>query len=71
MEKLLLQAFNKLERREHLLRVLRDQMGLGRISKEVFKEREAEIMERYSFSLGEERAYDLYLRMMKGKRSSK
>ncbi|TYA11101.1 hypothetical protein FRY98_24575 [Paenibacillus faecis] len=63
-------AFEKLQKAEHLLRVTRDQFGLGRITKEEFKKREAEILERYRLTLGEERAYDLYLRM-KGKRSSK
>lgn len=68
MEKQMMAAFEKLQKREHLLRVARDQMGLGRITREEFKQREAEIIERYRLTLGEERAYDLYLRM-KGKRS--
>ncbi|GIO36182.1 hypothetical protein J41TS12_10430 [Paenibacillus antibioticophila] len=70
MEKRLLEAFEKLQKREHLLRVARDQLGLGRLTKEEFKKQEAQILERYRLTLGEERAYDLYLRM-KGKRSSK
>ncbi|MNW38898.1 hypothetical protein D3C74_159760 [compost metagenome] len=70
MEKILVQAFEKLQKREHLIRVNRDQRALGRITEEVFKKQETEILERYRLTLGEERAYDLYLRM-KGKRSSK
>ena len=70
MEKLLLDAFTKLQKREHLLRVNRDQRALGRITEEAFKKQEAEILERYRLTLGEERAYNLYLRM-KGKRNSK
>ncbi|MNJ78236.1 hypothetical protein D3C77_759250 [compost metagenome] len=65
-----MEAFEKLQKREHLLRVARDQMGLGRITREEFKKQEAEIIERYSLTLAEERAYDLYL-SMKGKHSSK
>ncbi len=68
MEKQLMAAFEKLQKREHLLKVTRDQMALGRITKEEFKKREAEILEKFGLTLGEERAYDLYLRM-KGKRS--
>jgi hypothetical protein len=70
MEKKLMEAFEKLQKREHLLRVARHQWGLGRITKEEFKKREEGILERYRLTLGEERAYDLYLRM-KGKRNSK
>ncbi|GIO39279.1 hypothetical protein J41TS12_41400 [Paenibacillus antibioticophila] len=70
MEKILIDAFEKLQKREHLLKVIREQRGLGRITQEEFKKQEAQILDRYRLTLGEERAYDLYLRM-KGKRSSK
>ncbi|URJ36635.1 hypothetical protein MF625_001054 [Paenibacillus polymyxa] len=63
MDKVLLGAFEKLQKREHLLRVTRDQMGLGRITKEEFKEREAKILERYSLTDAEQRTYDSHLRM--------
>lgn len=68
MEKHLMIAFEKLQKKEHLLRVARDQMALGRMTKEVFRETEAEIVKKYGLTLSEERAYDLYLRMTQGKR---
>lgn len=43
-------------------------MALGQINQEEFREREAEILARYSLTISEQRAYDLYLRMMQGKR---
>ncbi|WP_135553184.1 hypothetical protein [Paenibacillus cymbidii] len=67
MEKLVMAAFDKLQKREHLLRVAREQMALGRITREEFKGREARILEEYALTVSEQRAYDLYLRMI-GKR---
>ncbi|WP_311080986.1 hypothetical protein [Paenibacillus polymyxa] len=68
MDKVLMGAFEKLQKREHLLRVTRDQMGLGRITKEEFKAREAQILERYDLTEAEQRAYDLHLRMTRKRR---
>ncbi|TMV49334.1 hypothetical protein FE783_12525 [Paenibacillus mesophilus] len=68
MDKHLITAFEKLQKREHLLRVARDQMGLGRISREVFRQREAEILTKYSLTESEQRAYDIHLTMMSRKR---
>lgn len=70
MDKIMFQVFEKLQKREHFLRVTREQRALGRITEEEFRKREAQILERYRLTLGEERAYDLYLRMT-GKRNSK
>ena len=56
MDKLLMDAFEKLQKREHLLRVTRDQMGLGRITKEEFKNREEQILGRYALTDSEQRA---------------
>lgn len=69
MDKLLMDAFEKLQKREHLLRVTRDQMGLGRITKEEFKNREEQILGRYALTDSEQRVYDQYLRMAQQKRS--
>jgi|GEM_PF-3359619 len=69
MDKILMGAFDKLQKREHLLRVNRDQWGLGRITKEEFKKRETQILERYALTDLEQRAYDQYLRMAQQKRS--
>jgi hypothetical protein len=68
MDKNLNAAFEKLQKREHLLRVTRDQMALGRISREVFRQREAEIISKYDLSESEQRAYDMHLSMMRRKR---
>lgn len=56
-------AFTKLQKREHLLRVLRDQMGLGRITREVFRQQEAQIIERYKLTDDEQRAYDRHCKV--------
>ncbi|GIO33720.1 hypothetical protein J2TS6_48610 [Paenibacillus albilobatus] len=68
MEETVMRAFEKLQKREHLLRVNRDQMALGRITKEEFKKRETQILERYGLTDSEQRAYDQYLRMAQQKR---
>ena len=68
MDRHTFQAFEKLQKREHLLRAARDQMGLGRIKREEFRKREAEILSRYSLTPEEQRAYDLHLRMTQSKR---
>jgi hypothetical protein len=68
MDKLVMQAFTKLQKREHLLKWTREQRALGRITQEEFKEREAEILERYRLTVSEQRALDLYLRITQQKR---
>ncbi|KZE79340.1 hypothetical protein AV654_17885 [Paenibacillus elgii] len=68
MDKITFQAFEKLQKCEHLLRVARNQMALGRIPREEFWKREAEILSRFSLTLEEQRAYDLHLRMTQSKR---
>jgi len=63
MDKAARNAFEKMQKREHLLRVLRDQMGLGRITREVFREDSLKIIERYQLSDEEQNAYALYNRV--------
>ncbi|GIP17741.1 hypothetical protein J40TS1_33830 [Paenibacillus montaniterrae] len=60
MDNLTAKAFEKMQKREHLLRVLRDQMGLGRISREVFRQEVSKVVERYALTDNEQRAYDLH-----------
>ncbi|WP_270167633.1 hypothetical protein [Paenibacillus sp. SYP-B4298] len=60
MDKLTMRAFNKLQKREHLLRVLRGQRQLGRITREAFKTDSLKIIERYQLSDEEQRAYERY-----------
>jgi hypothetical protein len=63
MDKHTASAFTKLQKREHLLRVLRDQMGLGRITREVFRQQSAEILARFALTEDEERAYDRHCKV--------
>ncbi|MBJ6360898.1 hypothetical protein ACFOQM_06240 [Paenibacillus sp. GCM10012307] len=60
MDKMTIRAFEKMQKREHLLRVLRDQMGLSRITREAFREESLKVIERYQLSDDEQRAYDRY-----------
>ncbi|QYR20782.1 hypothetical protein KZ483_23980 [Paenibacillus sp. sptzw28] len=60
MDKQAQTAFDKMQKREHSLRVLRDQMGLGRITREVFREESLKVIERFRLSDDEQRAYDLH-----------
>ena len=63
MDKLTMRAFEKLQKREHFLRVARDQMALGRITREVFRQQEAQIIEKFQLTDDEQRAYDQYNRL--------
>ena len=65
MDKLTMKAFEKLQRREHFLRVARDRWALGRITKEVFRQQEADIINRYKLTDDEQRAYELFCKMQK------
>ncbi|MGO4372137.1 hypothetical protein AB4Z21_15455 [Paenibacillus sp. MCAF20] len=60
MDKNTTKAFEKMQKREHSLRVLRDQMGLGRITREVFRQESLAVIERYKLTDDEQRGYDLY-----------
>ncbi|WP_309121000.1 hypothetical protein [Paenibacillus sp.] len=65
MDKLTASAFEKMQKREHSLRVLRDRVGLGRITREVFRTECLKVIERYQLSDDEQRAYDLYNQVQK------
>lgn len=71
MDKPTMRAFEKLEKREHLLRAARNQMALGRMSREAFREHEAQILERYRLSEQEQRAYDQHVAMTQGRKRRK
>lgn len=60
MNKLESIAFEKMQKREHFLRVARDRMGLGRMTREVFRQEEAAIIKRFELTEDEQRAYDRY-----------
>ncbi|WP_010271299.1 hypothetical protein [Paenibacillus senegalensis] len=67
MDKHTQRAFEKLEKREHLLRAARDQRALGRITPEMFRKKEAEILERYALTAEEEQAYNKHNQKRKSK----
>lgn len=70
MDAITRRAFEKMQKREHFLRVARNQMALGRIPREVFRQRERQIIERYALTPDERRAYELHnkiQRQRKGK----
>lgn len=69
MDKLTMQAFQKLEKREHLLKVARDRWGCGRITKEMFRKEEAAILQRYRLTQEEERAYNQHIQRSKRKQN--
>ncbi|MCM3699171.1 hypothetical protein [Paenibacillus macerans] len=71
MDKLVYEAFKKLQKQEHSLRVIRNQRALRRITEEEFQKREAEILDRYRLTVQEQRAYDLYVIMTKGRKRRK
>lgn len=60
MDKHTLRAFEKLQKREHSLKWLRAQWALGRITQEVFREKEAQVLKQYRLTPDEERAIDLH-----------
>lgn len=60
MDKITTKAFDKMQKREHFLRVLRDQMGLGRITREAFRKQSFEVIEKYKLTDDEQAAYDRF-----------
>jgi hypothetical protein len=62
MNKLLARAFEKLEKREHRIRVLREQRALRRISQAVYHEEAQKVDERYALTFEEKMAYENHLR---------
>lgn len=69
MDEVTRRAFEKMQKREHFLRTARNQMALGRISREVFRQRETNIIERFALTHDEQRAYDLYCKIQSQRRS--
>lgn len=60
MDKLVFEAFRKLQKREHLLRATRERMATGRITREMFRKEEAAIIEAFKLTTAEQQAYELY-----------
>ena len=61
MDKLVLKAFEKLQKREHLLRVLNDRLERGLITPEAFEKERADIYEVTQLTDEERRAYRQYI----------
>lgn len=64
MEKVAMDAFNKLQKREHVLRVIRDRKALGKISLAQFKEESQAVVEKYALTQDEERAYEYQVKIV-------
>lgn len=69
MDNVTARAFEKMQKREHFLRVARDRMALGRITREVFRQQEVEIINRFKLTDDEQRAYDLYCKVQNQRKS--
>ena len=66
MDKTTMNAYEKLQKREHSLKRLRSQLRYGRITEEVFRgEKEAQVLKRYRLTPEEERAIDLHMQMVR------
>lgn len=68
MDKLTMQAFRKMEKRENLLRRARNRRALGRITQEEFRKQEAEIIRKFQLTDEEQRAYERYAVIAKQRR---
>lgn len=60
MEKALARAYEKLEKREHMLRLAIDRRGLKRLTIAEFKAEEKAILERYALTEAEQSAYEFH-----------
>lgn len=65
VDKTTMNAYEKLQKREHSLKRLRSQLRYGRITEEVFREKEAQVLKRYRLTPEEERAIDLHMQMVR------
>ncbi|MNI91960.1 hypothetical protein D3C73_1496900 [compost metagenome] len=68
MDKITARAFEKLQKREHLLRVARERFALGRSSREEFRTRQAEILQQFALTEAEEAAHELHSKITKQRR---
>jgi len=50
-------------KREHFLRVARERFGLGRITREVFRQEQEAIVNRFALTEDEQRANELYCKV--------
>lgn len=68
MDRQTMRAFEKLQKREHLIRVTHYRYVTGRITWEEFKKEEAAIIERYKLTPEEQRAYEQHVKMQRKKK---
>ena len=64
MDKLVMKAFEKLQKQEHFLRMVRDRLERGLITQEEFEKEKADIYEAYQLTPQENRAYREYIKMI-------
>lgn len=65
MDRTTMIAYEKLQKREHSLKWLRSQLRYGRITEEVFREKETQVLRKYRLTPEEERATDLHMQMVR------
>jgi hypothetical protein len=58
LNKAAMDAFTKLQKQEHMIRVARDRKACGRITPAQYREEEKAIMQRFALTQDEERAYE-------------
>lgn len=68
MDKHTMRAFEKLQRREHLLRTLNDRLARGVISQEVYEREEYEIYANTQLTEKEKRAYLNHIKIYRRKK---
>lgn len=68
MDKMTMQAFEKMQMAEHRKRQARERWGLGRITREEFRQQVAAIEARYALTAEEKRAYENHLRQTRKSR---
>ena len=61
MSKEAFRAFEKLQKREHLMRVMRHRLETGRITAEAFERSVADIEKTFQLTAAEQAAYDQYI----------
>ncbi|MNW34045.1 hypothetical protein D3C74_110140 [compost metagenome] len=62
MDKVVMRAFEKLQKREHHLRMARERMALGHTTRVMFRKEEAAIIETFKLTDEEQRAYETHIK---------
>lgn len=62
-KRLVMKAFEKMQKREHFLRVARERWAHGRMTREAFRAESAAILQRFALTEEEARAYEQHNRV--------